>query len=122
MQDPCVDVQRSFEVLWQLAAGACINGCVACAAAGLRLTPGKGKGTAAAAAGASGGRRLFGDGSGSDSDREYSGDSDDDDDNYRPDLHHLSGRGKGMLSKRKRHGQLPGAAADKVRSKACRQD
>jgi hypothetical protein len=93
---------------------------VACAAAGLRLTPGKCKG-AAAAAGASGGRRLFGDGSGSDSDGEYSGHSDADDDNYKPDLHHLSGRGKVVLSKRKRHGQLPGATADKVRSTACRQ-
>jgi hypothetical protein len=57
---------------------------------------------------------LFGDGSGSESDGEHSKDSDDDDDNYRPDLHHLSGRG--TLSKRKRHGQLPGATADKVRA------
>lgn len=85
--------------------------------AGLRLTPSKAKGAAAAAAvGASGGRRLFGTSSGSDSDG--SGDSDDgDDDTYRPDPHHLAGRGKGsVLSKRKRHGQLPGAAAaaDKV--------
>jgi hypothetical protein len=83
-------------------------------AAGLRLTPSKGKGAATAAAG--GGRRLFADGSGSDSGSEYGGGSDDDaDDSYRPDPHHLSGRGKGsVLSKRKRHGQLPGTASDKV--------
>lgn len=88
--------------------------CVCMVATGLRLTPSKGKG-AAAAAGASGGRRLFGAGSDSDSDGEYSSSSDDDDANYRPDPHHLSGRGKGsVLSKRKRHGQLPGTAADKV--------
>lgn len=83
-------------------------------AVGLRLTPNKGKGAAAAAAG--GGRRLFADGSDSDSGSEYGGGSDDDaDDNYRPDPHHFSGRGKSsVLSKRKRHGQLPGAASDKV--------
>lgn len=87
----------------------------AAAATGLRLTPGKGRGSTPHAGG-SGGRRLFEVGSSSGSDGEYSGDSDDEgDDNYRPELHHLSGRGKGsMLSKRKRHGQLPGMTADKV--------
>lgn len=72
--------------------------------------------------GASCGRRLFGNSSGSDSDG--SGDSDNGgDDTYRPDPHHLAGRGKGsVLSKRKRHGQLPGAAAaaDKVGAGQCR--
>jgi len=84
-----------------------------CLSTALRLTPGKAKGSAAAA-GSSGGRRLFDDSSSSGSDGDYSCDSDDDgaDDNYRPELHHMSGKGKGaVLSKRKRHGQLPGAAA-----------
>lgn len=88
----------------------------------LRLTPGKAKGSAAAA-GSSGGRRLFDDSSSSGSDGDYSCGSDDDgaDDNYRPELHHMSGKGKGaVLSKRKRHGQLPGAAAAaKVREGHC---
>lgn len=60
---------------------------------------------------------MFGGDSSSDDD-DYSCNSDDGaDDNYQPELHHFSSRGKaGALSKRKRHGQLPGAAAalDKV--------
>jgi hypothetical protein len=71
------------------------------------LTPSKAKGAAGSSGG--GGRRLFAGGSDS-SGSEYSeSDSDGADDTYRPDPHHLSGRGKGALSKRKRHGQLPGS-------------
>jgi hypothetical protein len=101
--------------MWTLFSPAHVSVSCCCCHTGLRLTPGKGRGTTPHAGG-SGGRRLFEVGSSSGSDGEYSGDSDDEgDDNYRPELHHLSGRGKGsMLSKRKRHGQLPGMSADKV--------